>query len=466
MSNDVKTAVDGILARQPDYNIAESYYLGTVSEVFASTRLARLFKNTSSAYRLNFSGTVVDAVNNRLEIASVVGTNQNATKRLGKIWEANEMFLEANEIHRWALTYGDCYAIVWPNELGEVEITYNSPKTTQLFYDPENLRRKAFAAKMWEELGSSKSTRLNLYYPDRIEKYRHIGAVVSGDNNWILIGTVENPFGEIPVFHFRTARPYGRPEHEDAFAPQDMINKLVAIHMTAVDYQGAPQRYALSAGAGNEGEFSDFNDEEADRENIGRLKNGPGELWYLKGVTQVGEFKPADAGTFIDPITAYVRAMASLTDTPLHYFENTQTNVSGEALRVAESPLIKKVNDRQVSFGSTWHDLFKFVLAIEGIKSDVQVQWKAVESMDSLDAWEVAIKKRAVGMPLKQVLMEMGYDEEVSGQLAHEAEAAGATSTTAQPGMNAHNLALHQQKQNAANNTNSNGNSQDSGESA
>ena len=134
--------------------------------------------------------------------------------------------------------------------------------------------------------------------------------------------------------------------------------------------------------------------------------------------------------------------MASLTSTPLHYFEKSGNVPSGEALRTAESPLLKKVEDRQVSFGNAWRDLFRFVLKIENLESqimngslDVQVKWKHVESLDSLDAWDVATKKRIVGVSLKQVLLEMGYDDEVADRIVDEADAG-----TLQQGMNTPNI--------------------------
>ena len=37
-----------------------------------------------------------------------------------------------------------------------------------------------------------------------------------------------------------------------------------------------------------------------------------------------------------------------------------------------------------------------------------------------MDAWEVAVKKRVVGVTLEQVLVEMGYDTELAAQMAAE----------------------------------------------
>jgi len=63
--------------------------------------------------------------------------------------------------------------------------------------------------------------------------------------------------------------------------------------------------------------------------------------------------------------------------------------------------------------------MFRFILKIDNAaEPNVQVKWKNIESMDSLDEWEVAVKKRVVGVSLEQVLIEMGYDLEVAQAIA------------------------------------------------
>jgi hypothetical protein len=423
--SDISSAISLIMDHRPDYEKAEAYYDGKESEVFLHQRWYRLLKSNGVDFKFNFTRTVVDSVLNRLEIANIMGTSESGTNVIKQTWEQNDMLLDQDEIHRKALTYGDCYVIVWPDETGTVTINYNSPLNTVIIYDEENPRIKKYAAKVWQmtETNGSKSMRLNLYYPDRIEKYESVAGdldVLNQQTIFTLIETVENPWNEIPVFHFRTQKQYGRPEHFDGYGPQDAVNKLIATHMYTVDYQGAPQRYALGFG-GNGDEYEDFNEDSVKRDNLGSLQNGPGQLWFLKGVDKVGQFDPADHKAFTEPTREYVRAMASLTNTPLHYFERTGNVPSGEALRTAEAPLMKKVHDRQQSFGSAWRDLFRFVLRIEGIIEDVEVKWKHVESIDSLDQWEVGIKKKLVGLPVEQILLEMGYDEEIARQLASEA---------------------------------------------
>jgi len=418
--SDIKIALDGILDRRDHYMTAESYYDAVQREVFTNQTWLKLFRQDNKHFRFNFAKTVVDAVSHRLEIANIFGMNEQESAVINEIWEKNDLKLDANEIHRNALMYGDAYGIVWTDVAGEITVDYNSPLTTIIIYDDENPRIKRFAGKLWQttdEQGKN-ITKMNMYYPDRIEKYATFGEVenITSVTGFTLLETIENPWNEVPVFHFRTTKQYGRPEHLDAYGPQDAINKMIATHMTTVDYQGAPQRYALSSG-GNGAEYEDFNETGTVDENLGRLKNGPGELWYLNGVSKVGEFAPADHKVFTEPVSEFVRSMASITSTPLHYFEK-QNIPSGEALRTAEAPLIKKIQDRQIAFGNAWRDMFSFILLVQGINSGAYVVWEPAESLASLDAWEVAVKKRVVGVTLEQVLVEMGYDTELAAAMA------------------------------------------------
>lgn len=458
--NDIQLAAELLTDRYDTYIDAERYYAGSEVEVFANERWRQVFRASKLDYVLNFAKTVVDAVNDRLEIASVQSADETTAAALNKIWEQNELSLDTKEIHRKALVYGECYAIVWPEEDEDggltAQITYNSPTTTVMVYDEENPRKKSYAAKMWKttNIFGKPQVNLNLYYADRLEKYSRDGELnfsTGVPNTWRAGEVVENPFGEVPVFHFRTHRPYGVPEHAAAIGPQDAINKLVANHMYTVDYQGAPQRYALSSG-GNSAEAEDFDNDDTERENAGAMRSSPGTILFLQGVTQAGQFAPADHKQFTEPILAYVRNMASLTQTPLHFFQNSMF-ASGESMRSAETPLIKKVHDRQTSFGATWRELFKFALKIEGVEADVQINWEGAESTDESAVWTIAGLKRALGLPLKRVLMEMGYDEEIAQEIADEVEeenkklaenggGVGTGTAGLATGMNAHNMAV------------------------
>ncbi|MEU3552734.1 phage portal protein [Streptomyces fragilis] len=416
---DLTIAVNEILDRRNEYTTAEEYYEGTAEEVFTSVAMSRALHRTGNRFRLNFAATPVDTVNNRLEIASVSAVSPEAGSYLDRVWASNELVLETGEIHKRALIYGDAYLIVWP-EGDTLQVHYNSPKTTVVLYDEENPRLKRCAAKVWEisihEKNAVKTrTRVNLYYSDRIEKYISRAEKLPHtpkDSDFLPFvddftdsnGVMKHNLGELPVFHFRTERPKGKPEHLGAYGAQDAINKLMVGQMAANDFHSFPQRYALAAEGSSES--ADF---DSGNESIS-ANNSPGEMAIFQGIKEVGQFKVADPNTFLEPFKAYVRAMASTTSTPLHYFEPTGNIPSGEALRTAEAPLVKKVRNRQLSFGSTWREVFTFILKAGGFKEDVQVHWKPVETFDTKEAMEIAYKKIQIGIPLEQVAAEMGYD--------------------------------------------------------
>lgn len=429
MSNLIN-AVKEIQSRQDSYNEAMDYHEGEVDEYFASPQIRRLLKDTSGNFKLNFAKVPVSAVLDRLEITSIASEDSEADETIQSIMRHNEFDIESDDVHKKGLIYGDSYVMVWPDDEDKVEITYNSPLTTAIFYDPEFPRRKAFAAKVWDvSVGGKTKIRVNLYYDTHVEKYISKTEKVKTDRDFEIYvdestddeGMVLNPYGEIPIFHFRTQRPYGRPEHKDAFGPQDAINKLVITQMAANDFQGFPQRYVLAGHGESSEDLTDFGDDFGDDVDTSdsELRSGPGELWWLTGDNlDVGEFSTADVNAFLEPLREYVKAMANTTETPLHYFEKDGSAPSGESLRVAEAPLVKKIENRQKLFGATWRKIFRFALKIAGIETtDISVDWAPASSHDDKDAWEVAILKLEAGVPLPIVLRELGYDNETIAEI-------------------------------------------------
>jgi len=462
----------------PDYHRAEMYYEATNPEFFASIRLRRALERTGITFRFNLAKTPVDVMADRLEINSVqVADDEEADQILQRVWSGNMMELESTNIHRRAGEFGDAYLFVWPSTVDEdddlepeaaadqdeghaeldyqpIDMFYNSAKTTRVIYDLENPLRKRFAIKKWTlpaQLGikAKPPTRVNLYYADRIEKY--ITTPNSKGNNrrdWIRFhedGDPEwptpNPFGEIPVFHFRTGTPYGDPEHRAAYGPQDAINKLIITHAATIDYYGFPQRYLLSDNSRGSDELADFDTSDdinrfEDTGHDSTLRAGPGEVWWLNGVRQAGQFEPPNPEVFLAPLEVYIRMMAQVTSTPLHYFDpQTYSRLppSGESIRAAEVPLLKKVRRRQITYGHGWDRALKFALKIATwedeagtgriVNPEIQVRWTPGATIDDLTGWQMMKVKQELGVPPRQTLLEAGYEEEqVDAWLPYEGD--------------------------------------------
>jgi hypothetical protein len=447
--SDLELAMGELAQAMGAYQAAEEYYDGTRAEVFATVRLRRAMARTGTAFKFNFAKKAVQAVAERLEIASVDSTTPGAKALIDDLWKDNKLARQSKQIMRRASEYGDAYVIVWPSAdtdwdgvgIKNVDVFYNSPMSVRLFYDAENPQVKAFAIKQWV-LAAQKKVRVDLYYPDRIEKYVSKAGVLhpKAEDMVPFYDTADdvdpqdvdagpgwprpNPFGEIPVFHFRNDDPYGCPEHEGFYGTQDSLRKLVLSHMAGVDYQAFPQRYALADGtadsselaAGDEDLFQYALDTGA-TSRVGdpqsQLSADPGSVWWLQGVKGVGQFDPADPATFTDPMTLYLRFGALITDTPLSRLDPTGAVESGESRRAANEPFTKKIEDRQESYGDTWCEMVVFALKVLDIDdAEVTVRWKSAGAIDDQAGWETLLAKLNAGLPDKQAFMEAGYTQD------------------------------------------------------
>lgn len=444
-------AVEEITSERREYARRESYANGTRNELFSSLALKRALAEQGEAYSVNIIEAVIRAVLARLKVSAVtVAEDQPAedgeptpdtavdtlTDVLNeRVWEPNEMNLELPNGLRDALALGDNYMFVWPSasddtEISGVDVFFESPECMRLFYDDENPRVKSYAAKVWE-VGPQQERRIRctLYFADRIERWI-TRPKVKGDKSEDFVpyldpddeSTVEdghivpNPYGEVPVFHLRpNRRPYGQPEGWNAYGPQDAITKLLATLMSTVDYHGAPQRYALT-GKRSTDEVNDLYDDELDESqapdsHASNLRSGPGQLWFLKGVDSIGQLAPADVSAFIEPTGMYLRFASATTDTPMRYFEPTGVMPSGEAQRADISPLVEKVRAHAENFGSVIEDAAEFAMMIIGYPDvHVVVRWREPQSIDDLQGWETANEKIKAGVPVRQALLEAGYE--------------------------------------------------------
>ena len=449
-TSDLELALSELGDADGGYERAEQYYKGTRAEVSASIRLRRAMARTGQSFRMNFARKPVDAVTERLEIAAVTSATSGAQAKIDDLWRDNKMSRQSKTIMRNAGKFGDAYVIVWPSPdddpdadgIRNVDIFYNSPRTCRLFYDPENPMRKAFAVKQWT-LAAQKRVRVDLYYPDRIEKYwSKTGILHPKAADMVQFFDTDlpgadpadvdegpgwprpNPFGQIPVFHFRNEDPYGTPEHEGFYGVQDAIRKLVLSHMAGVDYNAFPQRYAISDGdtdsselaAADEDTFQFALDTGATSrpgDPQSQLSADAGSVWWLNGVKGVGQFDQAQPAVFTDPLTLYLRFGGLITDTPLTRLDPTGSPMSGEALRAMEAPFTKKIMDRQQWYGETWAELFAFALLILGIDdADVDIHWKSPAVVDDENGWQTLMTKLSAGLPVRQAFLEAGYTSE------------------------------------------------------
>lgn len=442
-TTDLVNAYAELCEARPGYAKAEAYFDGDVDEIYASDKVAKMLtkSNLDELDEINFARIPVTAVTNRLHITAIAAADETADAEIADLIKRNELNEELPGLHVRACSQGDAYLMVWPalDEQGDVvavDMFVNSAATVRVIYDEEHPLRKKLAIKSWC-IGSGKDQviRADLWYRDRIERWAWQGRHRGKQDKWEPFtgdgqdAVLPNPWDEIPFFHYRTDRPYGRPEHYAAYGPQAAINKIVLGHLATVDFQSLPQRYGLiDPTVDQSGMQSDFDpesplDDGADPEsplNPSQLRNDPGELWLLQGLKGVGQFAAADPQVYLAPFDRYVKAMSQVTSTPFQEFDSTGDAISGEARQEARADLTARVQARQRSFGATHAAAFEFALRLLGYDdATVTVRWQPANYRDDSEGWSTVQAKIDAGVPRERALVEAGCPPElVEGWLA------------------------------------------------
>lgn len=454
---DLEFGLKELLYALPEYEQAERYFKGREVEKYTTPLLRILLGGSEVDFNVNLAGRVVTAVTDRMGIAALnvtedgevstvnAGSNEmsgssgdTASQALNEqVWHANELDQEAPDLHEKATYFGDAYMFLWPTDDGGVEMYTNSPKTTRVFYDMESPRKKRFALKRWVD--NNDFVRVNLYYDDWVVKYisvgqiyRHVGdtiapdKMVTGSNATEFRpfvedpdvdehGVMENPIGEIPIYHFRTSRPYGRPEHYNAYGPQDAITKLVRTQMTITDFAAFPQRWALTETDTTGDDDLDWgsDDTQSPEDLESNMTSGSGRVWILDNMKAVGQFSAADVDQVLKPLDKFIELMAATTGTPLTYLNKVRgtssTPLSGESQKQTDSMLVKKIEARQRSYGATWREVLSAALGILGYDATVTVQWESIQFQGDKETWEATQLQQESGVPVRQTLLERSY---------------------------------------------------------
>jgi len=434
-----------------EYLRRRGYFEGTIAEIITHPSLARLLKASAQVHKLNFAAIPVNSLFDKVELASCSSSDAKAAKILADTWDENDLEDEADDWHRKAGYFGDFYAIVDVDEVDsagratKTTVIGSSPLSTVVIYSSKDGRAGLFAVKRWRE-----GTRwmANVYYDDEVaslttargqdgKKYQQYQPDLADEADTESYRQANAVDSRLPVFHFRVdGKPYGQPVHRNAFGPQDSITKINATHLSAMDYQGYPQRYALVDGAASVSDDDIDEDFGTDGPDMGsqaaggigpdnhdkpvsdtsKLKSTPGSAWILNGIKSVGEFSAASEAPFINAMTFQVRSMATTTGTPLFEFDLEGAQPSGEARRRASGGINKHARKVKRTLGATWANISDYVLAVAGVTAEVSVNWLPTETETDKEGLELVAAKIKTGVPVRVALLEAGYtDEQVAG---------------------------------------------------
>jgi len=393
------------------------------------------FNLLNERFALNYCRIIVNAVVDRLIVTGFSDNQEEPAEWAWEWWQANRMDALQRTIHQGCVRDGEYFVMVDLDKERGLPRFYPQPRYTDTLFggtgfgckahytDEHDAAELEYASKRWTETrgeGAERKTvqRMNLYYPDRIEKYEmgrstdESGWVQLSEEPWLT--TAGEPVG-IPVIHFRN--PSDRSELWDAIPPQDAINKTALDILAAADANGFRIMFT-------KGFYPTTDGEAPDEDGDNYLEIFPGcILGHPNPEVGIDVFDPIDLSSMLAGLDNLVLKLAQITDTPLSRFQLTRQVAAEGTLKQQEEPLLAKVRARQVLFGNAWEDCMAVAWRLAGAfgteqpegEGLLQTQWASAETRDEKEHLESLKLKSDLGVPAETLWEEMGYD---AGQIA------------------------------------------------
>lgn len=444
---------------RPAYTLARKMFKGTAREIVANEAIRSVIEKSGSKYRANFARKAVKSRTNRLKVASLTVADDEAgtlTDRLqNDVAKPNDFTVELPRFIEKVCVYGDAYLLRWPSPkvdlledgtAAKVDVFVRDPLQMRAIYDDENERDIEFVIDSWcigED--SDERTRVNLYYDDKVIRWvsaEKLGEVPKWDDSMFVPYTgdvdIESPDYDpatahiivyehgLPIEHGRTERPYGQPEHYDAYGPQNAITKIMATHLSGIDWNGWPYRYQLAEANTKGADLADWGDGDvrqapnaprgparpgqAPVRRSSKVSSQPGTMNKLSNVREVGQLEGSPADVFLDPLVAYIRVLGETTDTPMNVTDPTGQVESGQSRMARIDDLLSRVESLKDQLAGPIAGVCEGALAMLGeVGRTVSVTWAPSSKVSDTEGWLAVKAKQDAGVPERVALIEAGY---------------------------------------------------------
>lgn len=432
-------------------------------DAFMSNEMRELLGVTSvafSPFAINYQDIVIQTMVDRCILQSMEAPgNDRATQWANDVYEYTRMDALQGDLHEATIRDGDAGIMVdWDEDNQQVKYTlqeaYDGTQGMIFIYRSKSVPVMDCAIKIWQiflDLSLNVLSRVNIYYPDHVEKYFAINqaplkawqggdisvpqydptkqrtsalnssrvikrgsgqsrdymsasAISDGYRSTVIHFEPEEPIQYytmrdgspmgIPVIHFRNRgrQNYGYSEIKNSIPPQNALNRLMYSMVINAEYNG----FNLLVTRG-------FNPPQSLR---------PGTIIKISADTPMTKDQVADAtrieagnmSPFIDTANWFANEIGKITRTPSPEFMAENGRVSGEALKQLEIGLIGKSNRFMVKAGNAWEDVFMMANRMQQAYGNKQppavdafkANWRSPEIRDDLQTIQGAMLMRPV----------------------------------------------------------------------
>lgn len=462
----------------------------------------------SVTYRFPFSHntvkSVVDTLRERLNVtgfsvngkaiddpkADMTGPEAKLAALFWAWWEENRYDAQQIRLHRRAIRDGLSYVMVdYDSEPRRPRFTlhpvYDGTSGIVYHRSPENPDVVLFANKyFWSfnplEPGKTGDERKTVYLPGEIRKYKR----GKGEYGWEAISDPGDPSWPLPWLD-RRGEPLGIPiiefenpggsEVVQIIGLQNALNKGWLDLIAAADSAGFPILAIEDADPESYADAVAASEEDDDIEGDDELFMAPGRILDLHGA-KAHRIESGDLSQLINVIELTVTTIAGVSHTPQYYLRPVGGSdvPSGEALKMLESGLVKRAEERQLIFGQAWADVMMMAHKLERTFGDasipdlpklkVKTTWASAEVRNEKSDAEMGEIYKRLGIPDEEIWLKLGFSPQQCAKFkamlrSDQASQTAAAVTAIQGAMARQQAALPgQAAQPVANRQNGNGN--------
>jgi hypothetical protein len=438
------------------------------------------------------------------DIAITVPDSPELSKELSALawrwWKKNRMDEGQQHAHFSACRDGDSFGVTWYDSEQAIprvsvhQVYDGQTSGADMFYTDGDPMQPLYGVKIWivSETDAAKIRRKNIYYTDRVEKWISDGAMVGEDftdADWRALQEGDDGYDETLVVTDSISRPgemvtvvwwtddglaprmnldgtpsnksLGLPIHHFRHDARGTAYGTSAIEMIVPGVQDAVNRASLSVQTATL--LNGFKVAWATKfdPDISEFEVYPAAIIYNPEDGSFGQLNETDLRQLIEVKDTFIKDSATLTSTPLTYFNLSGVVPAEGTQQSLEMALLAKVNRDQVSFGNTWEDITRAWLRLEkafGTKLadvpeelidelEINVEWKSAKVKNEREEVEIATALKALGVPDRFIFRRLGFSEDEIEEIKTEKETKRAVVLGAMT-----NSILEQEAANAANN--------------
>ena len=392
----------------------DSAYAGTRPLAFLAPEASTALGNRLAGLSVNVPRLLVNAVAERLRVTGFDGAPD-----VWGDWIGNDLDQASGVAHREALTLGSSFVIVWARPDGTPRATVESARQVATLTDPGS-RRVVAACKRWE---TATSTELVIYRPDEITRYSApgLGATTTG---YRVVETLRNPLGVVPVVALHnTDRLLAEPRSEmaDVLALSDALSKLSIDMLVSSEYTARPRRWATGIEL----------EEDDDGNEVNPIPEGNRAMVSENPDAKFGSLPGSDLAGYENAIGVVMREISAVSGLPEHMLGIGGDNpTSADSIRASEAALTARAEARQATFGRSWEDVARLMVAVrtgaDPEAVDVRVRWADAATRSVAQEADAVVKLYSAGLlPASTALARLGYssDEIDTIRSARRAEA-------------------------------------------